>query len=182
MKSRARRSGPCGGFACTSSLLFEIPPACSCPCPGCSRRASAFAIEQQLHLRRISYRREPVSGATASRLVIPSSALLRVPDLAQLLRPEAELRCAVEEDGRKRVSWCPSLCLTARDTADSHRLSRVSCLSTCDLQRDSPLRSRRRADFPLRSSTTPPKGPSSSSPRAHLARPSSVCCGAFQLP
>lgn len=69
-----------------------------------SRRAAAFSLELQLHLRRIPYRRESVSSvATASRLVLPTATLLRIPDVEQLLGPDAELRCAVEEDGGRKV-------------------------------------------------------------------------------
>ncbi|GAA5987817.1 hypothetical protein JCM10908_007227 [Rhodotorula pacifica] len=69
----------------------------------CVRRAAAFSLELQLHLRRIPYRREAVaSAATAARLVLPATSLLRAPDVEQLLRPDAELRCAIEEDGRRK--------------------------------------------------------------------------------
>lgn len=69
-----------------------------------SRRAAAFSLELQLHLRRIPYRRETASSvATASRLVLPTATLLRIPDVEQVLRPDAELRCAVEEDGGRKV-------------------------------------------------------------------------------
>ncbi|GAA5876087.1 hypothetical protein JCM3774_004500 [Rhodotorula dairenensis] len=70
----------------------------------CVRRAAAFSLELQLHLRRIPYRRDPAAShiATAARLVMPTSSLLRAPDVEQLLRPDAELRCAVEEDGRRK--------------------------------------------------------------------------------
>lgn len=70
----------------------------------CVRRAAAFSLELQLHLRRIPYRRETASSvATASRLVLPTATLLRIPDVEQVLRPDAELRCAVEEDGGRKT-------------------------------------------------------------------------------
>ncbi|GAA5967156.1 hypothetical protein JCM8115_000944 [Rhodotorula mucilaginosa] len=70
----------------------------------CVRRAAAFSLELQLHLRRIPYRCESVSSAaTASRLILPTATLLRIPDVEQLLRPDAELRCAVEADGGRKT-------------------------------------------------------------------------------
>lgn len=121
-RSRATCCAGCGGTACMSLRFHHerktpspvsrstahAPAFCSN-----SRRAAAFSLELQLHLRRIPYRRDPVAAgaATAARLVLSTSSLLRAPDVEQLLRPEAELRCAVEEDGRRKVASLFCLCL-----------------------------------------------------------------------